>query len=182
MQHFTVKKLATTLVLSSLTLSVFAVPANGQKPSCPFGKIAVVENNHWVCKEASIKAKDQAGLSGRMPVKQLDKATPARAERAKADLSIANIIKQKSANPNIDTFKVYVKNTEGVASQASKMSLNSPKGGGEITVPSLPANGGQWVAVSFFKFDQGDRITLNADAHNKVAETNEANNKYAFNW
>jgi len=180
MKQLTFKKLATSLVLSSIALSVFAAPANGPKPSCSLGKIAVVENNIWVCQEATIKAKDQT--TSRLPIRQLDKASPAKPERAKPDLSIANILKQNSPNPNIDTFKVYVKNTEGVASPATKMSLHSPKGGGEVSVPSLPANGGQWVEVSFFKFDQGDRILLMADAHQKVPETNESNNKYAFNW
>lgn len=183
MKHLTFKKLASTLILSSVAISVFAAPANGPKPTCSLGKIAVVENHTWVCKEPGIKTKELDKSSTlRLPAKQLDKASPSKPERAKPDLSIGNILKQHNPNPNIDTFKVYVRNTQGVASPATKMSLNSPKGGGEVSVPALPANGGEWVEVSFFKFDKGDRILLMADAHQKVAETNESNNKYAFNW
>lgn len=182
MKHLTFKKLAATLFLSSVAVSVMAAPTTGPKPLCSFGKIAVVENNHWVCKEPTIKANDQQSEASRLPNMQLDKVSLSQPERAKPDLSIANILKLNSTTPNVDKFKVYVKNTQGVASPASKMSLNTPKGGGEVSVPSLTANGGEWVEVSFFKLDQGDRILLIADTNNKVAETNESNNKYAFNW
>jgi len=102
--------------------------------------------------------------------------------RAKADLSIANMFKQNDPNPNLDKFRVYVKNTGSVDSPASKMSINSSSGGGEVSVPAIVANSGQWVEVQFFAFEDGSRIRLMVDSHKKVAESNESNNVYAFNW
>jgi CARDB len=177
-----VKHLISAIVLSTLTASAFAGPVNGPKPKCPMGQLPVLKNNIWVCEEPSIKAPSRPGLSSSTSRQTMANKAPTRPQRAKPDLSIANILKLNEPTPNVDKFKVYVKNTQGVASAPCKMSLNSTSGGGEIAVPQIPANSGKWLEVSFFEFKDGSRIRLMVDSQKKVTETNENNNKYAFNW
>lgn len=181
MKTLTAKQLISALVLSTIAVGAFAAPTNGPKPRCPLGQIAVPKNNMWVCEEPSIKAPTKPMQMTTAKLK-LDKATPKKPERAKPDLSIVNMLKVNHNTPDISKFRVYVKNSKGVASPATKMSLNTPKGSGEVSVPAIAANSGQWVEISFFQFDRGDRILLEADSYKKVSETDETNNKYAFNW
>lgn len=176
----TVKYLVSAVVLSSLATAAFAGPVGGPKPKCPPGQLPVLKNNIWVCDEPHIKAPSRPNMSTTAPNRAV--AAPTRSPRGKPDLSIANIIKQNDPTPNVDKFKVYVKNTENTASPACKMSLNSSSGGGEVSVPAIPANSGTWIEVKFFEFKDGSRISLYVDSQKKVPETNENNNKYAFNW
>lgn len=181
MKSITFKQLVSVAILATVAVSAVAAPSNGPKPKCPLGQIAVLKNNMWVCDEPSIKAPTKPMQSSVSQAK-LKRAVPAKPERAKPDLSIANVYKLNDPTPDVASFKVYVKNTEGVASAATKMSLSSPKGGGEVTVDAIPANSGKWITVQFFNFDRGDRILLNVDSIKKINETKEDNNKYAFNW
>lgn len=182
MKTKTIKQLISAVVLSTVAVSAFAAPTNAPKPKCPLGQIPVLKNNMWVCEQPSIKAATKAERATAHPATAVKRATPTKPERAKPDLSIANIIKLNDPTPDVASFKVYVKNSEGVASTPTKMSINSPKGGGEMTVDAIPANSGKWIVVKFFNFDRGDRILLEVDSIKKVNETNENNNKYAFNW
>lgn len=168
----------TTLLVAGFTASVQAGSLGGPKPKCPMGQLPVLKNGAWFCEDAKIQAKPSGErnftASGSKVVKMPG--------RAKADLSIANMFKQNDPNPSLDKFRVYVKNTGSVDSPASKMSINSSSGGGEVSVPAIVANSGQWVEVQFFAFEDGSRIRLMIDSHKKVAESNESNNVYAFNW
>lgn len=180
MKNITFAKLVSTLVLSALAIHTFAAPSNGPKPRCVKGQIAVVEDNRWVCREPSIAAPSKS--TALTPARQLDKATPSAPPRALPDLSIGNIMKLNDPTPNVDSFKVYVRNAGSTGSIATKMSISSPKGAGEMDVPAIAANGGEWVTVKFFQFDKGDRIQLLVDSTLKVTESNESNNKHTFNW
>jgi len=170
--------LLSAALLSTITFNAMAASPNGPKPKCPMGEIPVLENGSWQCKQPSIKAQTRP---------QASTAAPARAGIKKAtialpDLSIANIMKQNDPTPNVDTFKVYVKNTGNAKSAACKMSLDSSSGGGEMSIPSIKAGSGKWIEVKFFEYKKGSRIRLFVDSQKKVVETNEGNNKYAFNW
>lgn len=181
MKTINFKQLISAVILSTVAVSAMAASPNGPKPKCPMGQIPVLKNNMWVCAEPSIKAATKPQAATAAPA-AINRATPEKPERAKPDLSIANVMKQNDPTPDVDSFKVYVKNTGPVASAPTKMSLNSPKGGGEVSVESIPANSGKWIAVQFFSFDRGDRILLEVDSIKKVTESNENNNKHAFNW
>lgn len=181
MKSTTFKQLISAVILSTVAVSAMAASPNGPKPKCPMGQIPVLKNNMWVCAEPSLKAPVTPQATTATPA-TIKRAVPEKPERAKPDLSIANILKQKNPSPDVASFKAYVKNTGPVASAATKMSLNSPKGGGEISVEAIPANSGKWIEVTFFNFDRGDRIMLVVDSIKKVNESNENNNKHAFNW
>ncbi len=178
-----VKYIISAVVLSMLTVNAIAASSNGPKPRCPIGQIPALQNHIWVCSEPTMKAPGRSGATAKSSSMQLNKKAPTKPKRAKPDLSIVNMMKLNNPNPTIDAFKVYVKNSNAVACPASKMSLSSLSGGGgELSVAPIPANSGKWVTVTFFKFKKGDRILLVIDSKKKVAETNELNNKYAFNW
>ncbi len=175
------KYIASAILLTTVTAGAFAASPNGPKPKCQLGLIPVVQNGSWVCAEPGYQSgtQPQAASTGRG---SMSKVTVAKPERAKPDLSIANLMKLNDPTPNVDTFKVYVKNTGPVKTVPCKMSLNSKSGGGEVSVPSIPANGGEWIEVKFFEYKDGSRIQLAVDSEKKIAESNEANNKYSFNW
>ena len=118
------------------------------------------------------------------------------AERAKPGQPTAPVFKmQKKALPDLviantlkvgpDEFKVYVKNQGNVNAPPSRMEIsNTTSGGtGNLQIPALVANGGEWVLAKIWpNVKDGDRFKLYADYDKKVPETNENNNKYAFNW
>lgn len=178
-----IKQLVSAVVLSTVAVSALAAPTNAPKPRCPLGQIAVQKNNMWVCEQPSVKTATQPQRATAQPATPaVSRVTPAKPERAKPDLQIANVMKMNDPTPNVDSFKVYVKNTEGVAAPASKLSVSSTNGGGEVSVEPIPANSGKWVLVKFFSFDRGARVMLEVDSQHKINETNETNNKHAFNW
>lgn len=173
------KTTLTTLLIAGFTASVQAAAPGGPKPKCPFGQLPVLKNGTWFCEDAKIQSKPK---SERFAAIGSTAKTVKAPSRAKPDLSIANILKLNDPTPNLDKFKVYVKNTGSVASPASKLSFNGSSGGGEVSVPQIAAKSGHWVEVQFFEFRDGSRIKLMADSQKKVAESNESNNVYGFNW
>lgn len=98
------------------------------------------------------------------------------------DLSIANHAQQQSPAANTDKFKVYVKNTGQAKSAPSKMSLKSTSGSGDVAVPAINPGSGTWIEVTFFEFKDNSTINLFVDSQKKVAESNENNNAYRFEW
>lgn len=115
------------------------------------------------------------------PVSSFQKKAPA---PAKPDY----VIEHASAIGGKDNeFMVKVKNASSVnAPGALLQSVNMAKGNsGAATTPFPPIKAGQhvWVKVVLNKPARaGDRILVFADHNNAVAEINEKNNKYAFNW
>jgi len=173
---------ASAILLSSVAFSVSAAAPNEAKLKCVNGQIPVMENNEWGCGDPTIQSPTNAGAGLSSSRQTLSKAPTKPSLRGKPDLSIANIVKLNDATPNVDSFKVYVKNSQNVASPANKMFLSSTSGSGDVNVGPIPANSGNWITVKFFEFEGGSRISLKVDSHKKVAETNENNNTYAFNW
>lgn len=182
MKNITIKQLITAIAFSTIAANAFAAPTNPPMPKCPRGQIPVLTGGDWVCKEASIKAPTTGQAASRTTSPTIKVAPTARPIPAKPDLSIANILKLDSNVQNVSSFKAYVKNTTNVASKNNHMSITSSKGNFEMAVPAIAANSGQWVLVQTFEFKAGERILLAVDSKSEVAETNESNNKYAFNW
>lgn len=172
--------LLSAALLSTVAFNALAASPNGPKPKCPMGEIPVLENGSWQCKEPSIKAPTRPQASTAAPSRGGIKIQ--KASIAMPDLSIANVSKKNDPTPNVDTYSVYVKNTGNKDSAPCKMYFNASSGQGEFNVPQIKAGSGEWIEVKYFEYKDGSRISLYVDSQKTVAETNEGNNKYAFNW
>lgn len=120
-------------------------------------------------------AETRAPASG--PTQILNKKAP---ERAKADLVIANVRKTGDA-----AFSVYIKNqgTAAAGPSAFKVENATSGGSGQQPMGGLQAGSGQWIKVTIWpNVKAGDKIKLYADIGAKVAESDETNNAYQFNW
>ena len=111
------------------------------------------------------------------PAPMLQKKAPA---PAKPDLAITQAV---VTGP--DMFKFYVENRGAAPSWQTAVKIeNATSGGmGSQGIRGLQAGSGMWVEVRIWpNVKAGDKIELYADFGTKVAESNEANNAFSFNW
>lgn len=174
----TIAKFTAAIALTVAATQVLAAPANGPKPRCPMGQIAVVENGAWKCKAPSIKAKEKETRGTMAP------STIKKQSAAKPDFVITKVVKQ----PQDGKFRVTVKNI-GAAYGAKKAALwanqktQNGNASASVYMPQVFGAGEQkYIDIQFnpANFKKGDRIEFIVDYFKMVAEKNEGNNTYGF--
>mgnify|MGYP000713177536 CR=1 FL=1 len=126
--------------------------------------------------EASAQTRIQPAKPAQ-PMPGLQKRAP---QPAKADLVI-----RRSRVLGPDTFKFYVENQGAAPSLPTAVQVENATigGAGNQAIGGLQAGTGMWVEVKIWpNVKAGDKIELYADIGNKLAESNENNNAFSFNW
>ncbi len=84
-----------------------------------------------------------------------------------------------------DTFRFFIENhgTKDFMTCGVQIENKTSGGAGIMTVRGLQAGGSGWREAKIWpNVKPGDQFDLYADYGNKIAETNETNNAFSFNW
>ncbi|MDH5191915.1 MAG: hypothetical protein OEW89_11790 [Gammaproteobacteria bacterium] len=180
MKSLTLKTTLIAIALTAVASSSFAAPNNGPKPHCQLGKIAVLEDGMWQCKQPSIKAAD-SNMESHTKGKKLGQKKP---ERARPDYVITKVSRTQG---NDKMLAVTVTNQGADASVVGSELYATVMGGdigtAAIPMPELKAGQSQTTFVSFNQApDRGSRIRVMADGNKHIKESKENNNTKYFTY
>ena len=171
----------TLLAFVGISLPSTANSQAGAKPKCRVGQIAVLENNAWTCKAATIKAPTKDTRAVPNSGKSFQATTPTKPKRKsiKPDLVIYAVGSSLDATDNYHV-KTVIRNNGASKSGSAILDVRNMANGqhASASIPALNPGSTVQLNVKFAKpIKKGENLRFRADSKNHVDESNEGNNK-----